>query len=288
MSRRLLDQYVEAGGTFLDTANVYAQWVEGGHGGESEHVLGRWMKDRGHRDTLFLATKVGFGYPGTEDDPGVAEGLSARQIERECEKSLKRMGVDHIDLYYAHYDHRAVPLEETLAAFDRLVRAGKVRFLGASNHHAWRLADALAVSRENRWTPYCCVQQRYTYVRPKPGADFTLWPAASPDFLDQCKAKDLGVIAYSPLLHGGYVKPERVDSKYHGPDTDARMKALRDMAARRNATVHQIVLAWLMQSDPVVIPLFSASKPEQMTEDLGALDVTLSDKERKGLNEAGA
>lgn len=166
-SFELLDQYVAAGGTFIDTANIYAHWVEGGQGGESESLLGRWMKARGNRADLFLASKVGFNMPGVE------RGLTAAQIEAECEKSLRRMGVETIDLYYAHVDDRVTPLDETLAAFDRLVRAGKVRFIGASNYLAWRLEQAHWVSKTHDWASFCCVQQRYTYLRPKPGAAST-------------------------------------------------------------------------------------------------------------------
>ena len=119
-SYQLLDQYVAAGGSFIDTANIYSRWVPGFVGGESEILLGEWMRERKNRNQLFLASKVGFEYPG------VTRGLKARQIEEECHKSLKRMGIATIDLYYAHVDDRNTPMEETLAAFDRLVKAGKV------------------------------------------------------------------------------------------------------------------------------------------------------------------
>jgi aryl-alcohol dehydrogenase-like predicted oxidoreductase len=117
-SYRVLDKYVEAGGTFIDTANIYAHWVKGFKGGESETLLGEWMQGRGNRDKLFIASKVGFGYPG------VPVGLRANQIEEECNKSLRYLKIDTIDLYYAHVDDRKTPLEETLEAFDKLVKAG--------------------------------------------------------------------------------------------------------------------------------------------------------------------
>ena len=126
----LLDQYAEAGGTFLDSANIYAGWVPGFAGGESETVLGRWMAARGNRERMFVATKVGFPYADVE------QGLTARLIETECEKSLRRLGVETIDLYYAHVDDRQTPLQETLEALHRLVQAGKVRYVGASNYVA--------------------------------------------------------------------------------------------------------------------------------------------------------
>ena len=134
-SRRLLDRYVEAGGNFLDTANIYAFWVEGGQGGESEALLGRWMRQCGTRDRVFVATKVGAA-------PG--EDLSHAAINAAVDGSLRRLGTDHVDLYYAHVDHRSVPLEETLGAFGELVSAGKVRYIGCSNYAAWRLERARA------------------------------------------------------------------------------------------------------------------------------------------------
>jgi aryl-alcohol dehydrogenase-like predicted oxidoreductase len=171
----LLDQFMDAGGNFIDTANIYAHWVEGGKGGESETMLGAWMRARGNREQCFIASKVGFAYPG------IQPGLRAEQIEAECHKSLKRLGVDTIDLYYAHVDDRQTPLEETLAAFDSLIRAGKVRFIGASNYLAWRLERARWISQTQEWAAYCCIQQRYTYLRPKPGADFDPQISANDD-----------------------------------------------------------------------------------------------------------
>ena len=286
-SRQLLDQYVEAGGTFLDTANCYSHWVEGGCGGESESLLGRWMAERKNRDRLFIATKVAFGYPGTDKAPGVESGLSAKQIETECEKSLKRMGIDTIDLYYAHHDDKVTPLEESLEAFDRLVKAGKVRYIGASNYVAWRLADGLNLSGENSWARFQCVQQKHTYLRPVPGVDVGVWPPAYPYFMDLCREKSLTVIAYSPLLRGAYVRDDRpVTEMYAGADSDARLGALKDVAAEKGVTPNQVVLAWMLHCDPVVIPLFSASSSEQLTEDLGALDVALSEDDMKRLDEA--
>ncbi|WP_208610211.1 aldo/keto reductase [Shouchella rhizosphaerae] len=134
VSERLLDQYVDAGGSFLDTANNYAFWNEGGEGGESERLLGHWMKERGNRSNLFLATKVGAlpTVPGGGLSDG--EGLSKQSIERAIDQSLQRLRTDYIDLYYAHIDDIKTPLEETLEAFEKLVRLGKVRFIGCSNY----------------------------------------------------------------------------------------------------------------------------------------------------------
>jgi aryl-alcohol dehydrogenase-like predicted oxidoreductase len=284
MSYRLLDQYAEAGGSFLDTANIYARWVPGYVGGESETLLGEWMRERNNRQKMFVASKVGFEYPDVE------RGLKARQIEEECARSLKRLGVDTIDLYYAHVDDRNTPVEETLAAFDRLVQAGKVRLIGASNFLAWRLEEARWVSQTNGWAEYCCIQQRYSYVRPKPGASFDPQIAANDDLLDYCRARGMTMLAYSPLLGGAYTtRPDRsFDEQYLSPDTDARVAALKTVAEDVGATLNQVVLAWMGQSDPPVIPLVAGSTVEQLQENLDALDIELNGEQMAYLDETSA
>ncbi len=279
---RLLDQYVDYGGTFIDTANIYAWWVDGFHGGESETLLGRWLKERKNRHRLFIASKVGFGYGS------VPVGLSAQLIIAECDKSLSRMGIDTIDLYYAHVDDRNTPIEETMEAFNRLVKAGKVRHLGASNFRAWRLEQARNVSQANGLAEYCCVQQRYSYLQPRAGTGFGPQLAVNDDLLDYCRQRSLTLLAYSPLLSGAYTRPERPISKqYQSQDNQQRMSALREIASAHHASPNQVVLAWMMQSDPRALPVFSASTPEQMQEDLGALGLLLSPAEMARLNEAG-
>ena len=280
-SYEILDRYLAAGGSFLDTANNYAVWVPGCSGGESEGFLGQWMRERRNRHELFIATKVGFEYEGVE------RGLRAEQIAYECEKSLRRLGIETIDLYYAHRDDRTTPLEETLEAFCRLVAAGKVRYVGASNYLAWRLEEARWISQENGWPPFCCIQQRYSYLRPNPGADFGHQTACNTDLLDYTRARGLRLLAYSSLLGGSYVRTDRpVAGQYQGPDTDARLEALRTVAAHVDATPNRVVLAWLMQSEPAVIPLFGASSVVQLEENLGALEVRLDPEQMARLNEA--
>lgn len=282
-SYRMLDRYVDAGGSFIDTANIYAWWVEGFRGGESETLLGEWMRARGNRDRLFIASKVGFQY----DD--VTRGLSAAQIEAECEKSLRRMGVDAIDLYYAHVDDRNTPMHETMEAFDRLVRAGKVRFIGASNFMAYRLERAHTLSKQNGWPDYVCLQQRYTYLRPKPGASFDPQLSLTDETIDYCRANQVTILAYSSLLSGAYTRPDRpLPEQYRGPDADARLAVLREVAAVHNATPNQVILAWLTQQEPPIIPVMAASTDEQMEENLAALDLRLSADELAQLTMAGA
>jgi len=252
-------------------------------GGESESLLGRWMHERKNRSQLFLASKVGFGMPGVE------EGLRARQIEEECEKSLKRLGVDTIDLYYAHQDDRNTPIEETMEVFDRLVKAGKIRFIGASNFLAWRLEKAHWVSQTHNWTEYCCIQQRYSYLRPKPGVSFGPQVAVNKDLLDYCKTQGIRLLAYSPLLRGAYTCPDRpIAEQYAGPDSDARLTTLKSVAEEKRATANQIVLAWMIHSTPCVIPLVAANTIDQMRENLGGLKIKLSTDQMNHLNKASA
>jgi aryl-alcohol dehydrogenase-like predicted oxidoreductase len=281
MSCHLLDQYVAAGGTFLDTANTYGRTSTERVGCISEQVLGQWMRERRNRSQLFIASKVGFEYVGIE------RGLRAHQVIAECEKSLKRMGIETLDLYYAHRDDRSVPLEETLEAFDRLLKSGKVRFIGASNFLAWRLEQARGVSRTHGWLAYVCVQQRYSYLRPVPGADTAPQVVANHDLLDYCQANGITLLAYSPLLKGAYAHPDKpLSPVYAGQDSDARLRALRQVAADLNATPNQVVLAWMMHSTPSVLPIFAASNPEQMAENLGALYLKLDSEVMRVLDGA--
>ena len=282
-SYRLMDRYVDAGGAFFDTANIYSFWVPGFEGGESETVLGKWMRERKNRARVFIGTKLGFAYQDVE------HGLRADQIEQECEKSLKRLQTDYIDLYYSHVDDRNTPLEETMEAFDRLVRAGQVRYIGASNFSSWRLEKARGVSRTHGWAEYCCIQQRYSYLRPKPAASFGAQVAVNDDLLDLCRCESIALLAYTPLLNGAYTRPERdFGEQYLGPDTDARLAALHAVAGEIGTTVNQVVYAWMMQSEPPVIPLTSPSTDEQAEENFGALQVTLSAEQMDRLNSASA
>ncbi len=280
----LLDYYVEMGGNFIDTANNYATWVPGGQGGESEALLGRWLKDRGNRSRLFIATKVGFPVPAD----GVGMGLRAKQIEMECERSLKRLGLETIDLYYMHHDDRETPLEESMEAFARLVKAGKVRYIGASNFMTWRLVEAQNLSRSRGWPEFCCLQQRLSYLMPSIGAEFDPQVAASPELLDFCRNRGLQLLAYSPLLGGIYNQPgSSLPPRYQSPENQNRLTVLRTVAAELGATPNQVVLAWLMQSEPRVIPIIGVSRREQLAENMGALRLTLSEDQVSRLSSAG-
>jgi len=281
-SCELLDMFTAAGGNFIDTANCYSKWYPGGTGGDSEEVLGRWMGRRGNRDEVFMATKVGFGYQDVET------GLPAATIAQECERSLKRLNTDRIDLLYAHVDDFETPLEEVLGAFDALVKSGKVRFVAASNYSAWRLADAEAVSRAGGLVNFCCVQQRYSYFRPRPGATFGAQVSTNDDLLDFCAARGMPLLPYSPLLGGSYCRDDKPrPEQYVGPDSDARMIALESVAAETGATIHQVILAWMLHHVQPVLPVFSARDRAQMQENLAAVDVNLTPEQVAHLDQAG-
>jgi len=273
VSIQILDAYADAGGAFLDTANIYNRDAPNCRGGESERLIGRWMRDRGNRNAMFVATKVGMVYPDQ------AAGLRAEQIEQECERSLKRLGTDVIDLYYAHADDRDTPLEETLAAFDRLVTSGKVRHIGASNYLPSRLVEALWMSKVNGYAAYCCIQQRYSYLRPRTGADFGLQVATNDDLLDFCRARNFPLIGYAPFLKGAIAgRPDKkLRDQYVGEDSDTRLAMLRTVAGELGIGVPQLVLAWMRRHEITVIPLIGVSTVEQLNESLDALDVQLDD-----------
>ncbi len=278
-SFRLLDQYVAGGGNLIDSANIYAHWA-GGQGGDSEALLGEWMRQRGNRADVFLASKVGFPYGD------VPQRLRASDIEQECNKSLQRLGVETIDLYYAHVDDRQTPLEETLEAFNRLVQAGKVRFIGASNYLAWRLEEAGWISQTHDWAQFCCVQQHYTYLRLRPGTTVNPQEFVNDDLIDYLANRPLTLLAYSVLQSGAYTRDDRsLRSEFSMPDNDQRLAALRAVADESGATINQVILAWMLQRN--VIPLIAASTEEQLAENLGALDVKLSAAQMDRLNTAG-
>lgn len=290
---RLLDQYLDAGGSFLDTANNYAFWVEGAQGGESEQLLGRWMRQRGTRERVFLATKVGYNMP-----PQVPISLARQTIIEQCERSLRQLQTEMIDLYYAHWDHRETPLEAVLEAFDTLVRQGKVRFIGCSNTLTWRLAQAHLLSQRHGWAAYCCVQQRHTYLRPKPGLlRFANGHVpVSPELLDYAttQAERFTIVAYSTLLGGVYSHPEYLitsnnqPEQYDEADKQARLAMLQAISVETGATPNQVVLAWLTQNTPAMVALVASRSPERLAESLAADTLRLTPTQLDRLNRAGA
>jgi aryl-alcohol dehydrogenase (NADP+) len=279
----VLDAYREAGGNFVDTADVYSRWVEGHDGGESERMIGAWLEDRGCREDVVIATKVGKG------GPEVGPGLTAQQIQRGCELSLKRLGVEQIDLYYAHEDRPETPLEETLSAFDALVKSGKVRAIGASNFSAPRLREALETSRRNGLARYTVVQPEYNLV-----ARETL----EGELADLCRQEGLGVCTYyalaSGFLTGKYLPGEkprgaragRVSQLMDDPKAVATLERMREVAKAKGATVAQLALAWQLHRPEVTTPIASATSVDQLNELLGAVTLTLGPSEMRHLEGA--
>jgi len=273
-SFKLLDKYIERGGKFLDTANVYAFWVPGFKGGESEKLLGEWIRRRKNKHDLFIATKVGVG------TNGAPWGLKRDTILKDCDKSLKRLGVDTIDLYYAHIDDRDTSLEETMDVFNTLIKEGKVRYIGASNYSSWRLEEAACVCRTNNLTTFCCIQNHYSYLRPRTGTKSHRVAIASDineEMIDYCRTKNMVMLSYSPLLQGAYIKKDRDFSYiYKDEDNNERLKRINRVAEDVGATVNQVVLAWMLEQDPPVIPLITASRLEHLEENLDALKIGLT------------
>jgi aryl-alcohol dehydrogenase-like predicted oxidoreductase len=278
----LFDFFAEHGGTMIDTANFYSSWMPGCQGGESETTVGCWMKERGNRQRVIVSTKVGFDYPGC------VGGLSASEIERECEKSLERLQTDYIDVYYAHRDDRETPLQETMEAFHRLIKAGKIRAVGASNLAVWRIAQGNILSKAGDWIGYSVVEQRYTYLRPRYGADFGPQIFISDELKDFANASCVALIGYSVLLRGAYTRSDReVPAQFAGPDSEARLRVLKAVASETGRNANQIVIAWMRQSSPAILPIVGASRIEQLAENIDALRLKLTPDQMRRLDTAG-
>jgi aryl-alcohol dehydrogenase-like predicted oxidoreductase len=276
-SHAVLDAYAEAGGNFVDVADSYPQWAA--HAGLSEEILGRWLARRSDRDRFAIATKVG-------QTRGLS-GLSAATVARACEGSLQRLGIERIDLYYAHEDDPATPLAETLRAFDALVRAGKVRHVAASNYTAPRLAEALATSRAHGLASYVALQPHYNLVH-RDGFEG--------DLAALCLREGLACVPYyalaSGFLTGKYRPGAQPDTARGGGDAelDARgiavLEALDRVAGAHGTSVASVALAWLAAQPAVVAPIASARTPEQLAELLPMADLVLDAAELAALDDA--
>jgi len=284
-SFKLLDAYVEAGLNFIDTADVYSTWVPGNSGGESETIIGKWMKARGSRAALVIATKV-----GSEMGPGM-KGLSRRYIRSAVEDSLRRLQTDYIDLYQSHRDDPETSQQETLEAYDELIREGKVRVIGASNFTAARLREALNISESLGLPRYESLQPPYNlYDR----ADYEM------ELEPLCREREIGVIPYYGLGSGFLTGKYRSEADFGKSPRGGRMRAylndrgkrilaaLDDVASRKNTSLAQVALAWLMARPGLTAPIASATSLEQM-KDLTAstrLHLDLADIEQ--LDQASA
>lgn len=272
MGFRLLDAFVDAGFNLIDTADAYSAWAPGNSGGESETLIGKWMKARGNRDKVVIATKVGWEL--APDKKGLAPSYTARAVE----DSLRRLQTDCIDLYQAHRDDPDTPLEETLGAFGTLIDAGKVRVIGASNYSAARLAEALRVSRNHNLPRYECLQPRYNlYDR----SEF------ENDLEALCLKETIGVISYSSLASGFLTGKYRSQDDFGKSPRGGRMDRFLDARGKRilaaldqvagdyKSTPAGVAIAWLMARPSVTAPIASATSIEQLDALIAATRLTL-------------
>ncbi len=279
-ARPFFRQAVESGITFFDTADMYSLGV-------SEQVTGRALRDFANRDEIVLATKV-FWPMGK--GPNMS-GLSRKHVVQACEASLRRLGVETIDLYQIHRFDPRVPIEETLAALDHLVQVGKVRYIGASSGPAWRMAQAIGASAGNGWASFISMQNHYNLV----------YREEEREMIPLCLAEGVGLIPWSPLARGMLARPRPADSSLDGAGTKrARtddyahrlydsasdwdvVDAVERVAAQRDATMAEIALAWLLGRPGVVAPIIGASKPGHLEAAIRALEIELTEDEREAL-----
>ncbi|QNP67093.1 aldo/keto reductase [Streptomyces genisteinicus] len=290
----ILDRYVEAGGTFIDTSNNYAYWEDGSQGGASESVIGRWRRSSGAGDEVVIATKAGARplAPGTGFVEN-REGLSARTLREAAEQSRERLGMDRLDLMYAHIEDPSTPLTETVEGFAALVEEGSVGLLGVSNHWTWKVERARAAAAAAGLPGFEVLQYSHSYLRRRTDLPDALSPdgaygVTSGDLLSYVRAEPaLTLVAYTPLLAGAYVRSD----KPLGPDLDhagtpARLEALREVAAETGATANQVVLSWLIGGEVPVVPLVGVSSVAQLEENLAAVDLELTPAQRARLDGA--
>jgi aryl-alcohol dehydrogenase-like predicted oxidoreductase len=287
----LLDRFAERGGRWIDTANNYMFWTHpSGFGGQSEEVVGRWLAARpGLRDRIRISTKLGAQPTDATRGLDAAEGLSAPVIHRAAELSRDRLGIEHIDLLWAHIEDRTVPLAETVAAFGALVTAGMVGRLGASNHPAWRIAQARDLATAQGVAGWTAVQLRHAYLRPRPAAPLpaTAHRVVTDETLDFVRSHDdISLWAYTALLNGAYVRPERMDEAYEHRGNTRRLTALDAVAAELNTTRHQVVLSWLLGGDPEVWPIVGATTLDRLDEALDTYEIKLTPEQRARMDAA--
>jgi aryl-alcohol dehydrogenase-like predicted oxidoreductase len=280
----LLDAFVDAGFDLIDTADVYSAWVPGNHGGESETIIGKWLAQRGRREDVVIATKVGKW--------ARHKGLAPATIQAAAEESLQRLQVDTIDLYFAHEDDPSVPLADTLGAFARLIEQGKVRAIGASNYSAARLAEALDISAKFDLPRYEVLQPEYSLVARK-GYEAELEPLI--------RERQIGVIGYAALASGFLTGKYRSEDdlgksaaragsvgKYLNGHGLRILAALDDIARRHAATPAQTALAWLIARDGLTAPIASATRTGQVEELVGATKLRLDAGDIERLDQVSA
>ncbi len=283
----VMDAFVAAGGNFIDTADIYSSWAPGNPGGVSEEIIGRWMKARGNRSSIVIATKVrGAMWKGAD-----GEGLSRAHITRAVEDSLRRLQVETIDLYQCHWPDEKTPIDETLTVFDELIKAGKIRHIGASNYSAAQLAQALKVGGEKHLPRFATLQPHHNLVHRK---EYEAELAAL------CAEEGMGVIPYSPLaggfLSGKYRKDQPLPESQRAGRvkeymTDAGFRAVDALDVVANAhgvSVPAVALAWQMTRPAITGPIIGANTPEQLAALLAASELRLSAEEVAALDAASA
>ena len=272
-SFKILDAFVAGGGNFIDTADVYSRWVPGHQGGESETIIGKWLKARGGRDKVVIATKTGAEMTPTD------KGLARARVEKQIEASLKRLNTDYVDLYYSHRDDAETPMEEVLETYDRLIKAGKVRAIGASNFTAERLGEALATADAKGLPRYTVLQPLYNLYDRK---DF------EGALQDLCVKEGVAVAPYYTLASGfltGKYRSEadlsqsarggKIGTNYLNPQGLKLLDAMEAVAKRLGVKPSQVAVAWLAARPAVVAPIASATKVEQLEELLAAVQLKL-------------
>lgn len=290
----VLDRFVDAGGTTIDTANCYSFWSSTtGAGGQSETVIGRWLAaNPGVRQSLTIATKVGVE-PVRPGDFSEVEGLGAAAISAAFRASQERLGVERIDLYWAHGEDRRVDLAETIGALGGLAAMGLVDRLGVSNHPIWRVERARSVAAAAGMVGYTALQNTTSYVRPRPdvtvpGKDhrFGFVTDETCDYVTENPEFELW--AYSPLVQGSYDRADRpFPQEYEHPGTTRRLAALGEAAHRLGVTRGQVVLAWLLGSRPSLRPILGVSSVEQLDAALPAGDLALDEETMTALDAVG-
>jgi aryl-alcohol dehydrogenase-like predicted oxidoreductase len=285
MSFRLLDELLEKGFNFIDTANVYSRWVEGHSGGESETMIGKWMKERGNRDKMIIATKVGMDMGQGHVD------LSAAHILDQIDGSLKRLQTDYVDIYFSHKFDDNTPIEETLATYNQLVNGGKVRFIGASNFPLAELMESMEISKNKGLPRYEVYQPEYNLMR-RDGFE-----GAVRDF---CMENHISVTNYftlaSGFLTGKYDIKEDAEgraregqvNKFFNDKGERVLKALKEIAAEQNVSQAAVTLAWTMAQPGITAPIASATKPEQLQAFYQAVQIDLNDDQLERLDEASS
>ena len=286
-AQRVLSAAYEAGINFIDTADIYSRWANGNPGGVAESIVGRWrQKTAVPRDRVIIATKVRGNMGGGPED----EGLSKKHILNSVENSLRRLQTDYLDLYQAHWPDEKIPIEETLGAFDSLVKQGKIRHVGASNYAAWELMQALWSSDRKGLTRFDTLQPHYSLVHRD---EFER------ELVAVCKTYSIGVIPYSPLaggfLTGKYRRNLLPNSaratgvkRYFTERNWTLIDQIDALAKKKGASISQIALAWLLADPLITSPIIGANTPEQLKDNLGAVDVRLAPDEKSALDQATA